>query len=118
MNELVVQGEVGERILTLRGKEVMLDRDLAELYGVETKRINEAVRNNKDKFLEDFYFELIRAFISSLLSLFNLSDFTVSFSIFSKALSISFSITHPKPLLLRLFNNCFVCCLFIINLIC
>jgi hypothetical protein len=59
MNELVVQGEVGERILTIRGKEVMLDRDLAELYGVETKRINEAVRNNKDKFLEDFYFELI-----------------------------------------------------------
>lgn len=58
MNELIVQGEVGERILTLRSKEVILDRDLAELYGVETKRINEAVRNNKDKFLEDFYFEL------------------------------------------------------------
>jgi len=36
----------------------MLDRDLAELYGVETKRINEAVRNNQDKFLEDFYFKL------------------------------------------------------------
>ena len=58
MNELVEQGEVGERILTIRSKEVMLDRDLAQLYGVETKRINEAVRNNKDKFLEDFYFEL------------------------------------------------------------
>ncbi len=31
---------------------------MAELYGVETKRVNEAVRNNQDKFLEDFYFEL------------------------------------------------------------
>jgi hypothetical protein len=58
MDGLVVQGEIGSRILTLRGKEVMLDRDLAELYGVETKRINEAVRNNSDKFLEDFYFAL------------------------------------------------------------
>jgi phage regulator Rha-like protein len=38
--------------------QVMLDRDLAELYGVETKRINEAVKNNKDKFMDDFYFEL------------------------------------------------------------
>jgi hypothetical protein len=37
MNELVVQSEVGERILTIRGKEVMLDRDLAELYQVNTK---------------------------------------------------------------------------------
>jgi hypothetical protein len=58
VNELLVESEVGSRIFTLRGKEVMIDRDLAELYGVETKRINEAVRNNQDKFLEDFYFEL------------------------------------------------------------
>ena len=58
MDRLVVQGEIGSHIFTLRGKEVMIDRDLAELYGVETKRVNEAVRNNKDKFLEDFYFEL------------------------------------------------------------
>ena len=47
-----------EKIHTIRGFQVMLDRDLAELYGVETKRINEAVKNNQDKFLEDFYFEL------------------------------------------------------------
>jgi len=58
VNELLVENEVGNRIFILRGKEVMLDRDLAELYGVETKRVNEAVRNNQDKFLEDFYFEL------------------------------------------------------------
>ncbi|RRS32615.1 MAG: DNA-binding protein [Epsilonproteobacteria bacterium (ex Lamellibrachia satsuma)] len=59
MDELLVQSEIGSRILIIRGQEVMLDRDLAELYGVETKRVNEAVKNNKDKFLEDFYFELI-----------------------------------------------------------
>ncbi|MCH7763904.1 MAG: ORF6N domain-containing protein [Candidatus Marinimicrobia bacterium] len=37
---------------------VMLDYDLAELYGVETKHINQAVRNNTDKFPSDFIFEL------------------------------------------------------------
>jgi hypothetical protein len=58
VNTLLVENEVGSRIFTLRGKEVMLDKDLAELYGVETKRINEAVKNNQDKFSEDFYFEL------------------------------------------------------------
>lgn len=47
-----------DKIHAIRGLQVMLDRDLAELYGVETKRINEAVKNNQDKFLEDFYFEL------------------------------------------------------------
>lgn len=36
----------------------MLDSDLAQLYGVETKRINEAVKNNPDKFPDDFYFEM------------------------------------------------------------
>ena len=58
MDGLAVQGKIGSHIFILRGKEVMLDKDLAELYGVETKRVNEAVRNNQDKFLEDFYFEL------------------------------------------------------------
>jgi len=58
MDGLVEQGEIGSHIFILRGKEVMLDKDLAELYGVETKRVNEAVRNNQYKFLEDFYFEL------------------------------------------------------------
>ena len=58
MHELLTQNEISSHIFELRGKEVMLDKDLAEIYGVETKRINEAVKNNKDKFLEDFYFEL------------------------------------------------------------
>jgi len=41
---------VESKILELRGKKVILDKDIAKLYGVETKRINEAVKNNPDKF--------------------------------------------------------------------
>lgn len=44
--------EVQQKILFLRNQEVILDADVAELYGVETKRINEAVKNNTDKFPE------------------------------------------------------------------
>ena len=42
--------DVESRLIIVRGQHVLLDRDVAELYGVETKRINEAVRNNPDKF--------------------------------------------------------------------
>lgn len=42
--------DVESRIVTIRGQHVLLDRDVAELYGVETKRINEAVKNNPDKY--------------------------------------------------------------------
>lgn len=51
---------IDNKIFTIRGVQVMLDSDLAELYGVETKRINEAVKNNRNKFPEDFYFELTK----------------------------------------------------------
>ena len=46
------------RIHFLRGQKVMLDRDLAKLYGVEVKRLKQAVRRNMDRFPEDFMFEL------------------------------------------------------------
>ena len=49
---------VMNKIIVIRGQKVMLDRDLAELYGVETKRLKEAVRRNIDRFPEDFMFEL------------------------------------------------------------
>ena len=60
MNELTTidNQTIQNKIYTVRGVQVMLDKDLAELYGVETKRINEAVKNNQDKFQEDFFFEL------------------------------------------------------------
>lgn len=50
--------EVEARVIELRGTKVILDRDVAELYEVETKRINEAVRNNPEKFPERYCFHL------------------------------------------------------------
>jgi len=58
VNELLIESEVGSRIFTLRGKEVMFDRDLAELYQVETKVLNQAVKRNIKRFPEDFMFRL------------------------------------------------------------
>ena len=49
---------IKDRILEIRGQRVMLDRDLAALYGVETKRLNEAVKRNVNRFPEDFMFVL------------------------------------------------------------
>lgn len=49
---------VENRILTIRGVQVILDRDLADLYGVETKRLNEQVRRNQLRFPENFRFQL------------------------------------------------------------
>ena len=57
-NLIINENSIKDKIHTIRNVQVMLDKDLAELYGVETKRINEAVRNNQDKFMDDFYFEL------------------------------------------------------------
>ncbi len=48
------------KIFVVRGQKVMIDRDLAELYGVETKRMKEAVRRNIDRFPEDFMFEMTK----------------------------------------------------------
>lgn len=47
-----------QKILFIRGKKVMLDKDIAQLYGVSTKRLNEQVKRNKNRFPEDFMFRL------------------------------------------------------------
>ena len=49
---------IENRIIAIRGEKVLIDGDVAEIYGVETKRVNEAVKNNLDKFPEDYLFEL------------------------------------------------------------
>jgi hypothetical protein len=49
---------IQQAILLVRGQKVMLDRDLAVLYGVETRVLNQAVRRNKTRFPNDFMFEL------------------------------------------------------------
>lgn len=49
---------VESRIIVLRGRQVIIDRDVAELYGVETKAINQAVKRNADKFPDNYMFQL------------------------------------------------------------
>ena len=58
MNELIEPISIEDMIYEIDGKEVMLDSDLAKLYNVETKRINEAVKNNPNKFPERFSYQL------------------------------------------------------------
>lgn len=57
-NGTAVQKQIESRILTIREQQVMIDRDLAELYGVETKVLNQAVKRNIERFPEDFMFQL------------------------------------------------------------
>ena len=57
-NQLVGVDNIEPLIKIIRGQQVMLDRDLATLYGVETKRLNEQVKRNIKRFPEDFMFQL------------------------------------------------------------
>lgn len=58
-NTLLIQPEqIEQSILLIRGQRVMLDRDLAGLYGVETKNLNKAVQRNPERFPPDFMFQL------------------------------------------------------------
>ena len=59
-DEVVVTTPVESRIMSIRGNQIMIDRDLAELYGVETKRLNEAVKRNIERFPERFRFQLTK----------------------------------------------------------
>jgi phage regulator Rha-like protein len=58
MNNLIKLSDVEKRVIILRNQKVILDSDVAELYGVETKRINEAVKNNPEKFPDGYVFEV------------------------------------------------------------
>lgn len=58
MSGLIKFSDVRDKVVRLRDQDVLLDFSVAELYGVETKEINKAVRNNPDKFPEGYIFEL------------------------------------------------------------
>ena len=69
--------DVHDKIVTIRGQKVILDFAVAELYGVETKRINEAVKNNPRKFPKGWVFELSKeetADLRSRISTTNIAD--------------------------------------------
>jgi hypothetical protein len=58
MTDIISVESITSRIYFIRGQKVMVDRDLAELYGVRTKVLKQAVRRNIDRFPNDFMFEL------------------------------------------------------------
>ena len=58
VQSLISTNEVEKLMLTVRGQNVLLDRDVAMLYGVEAKRVNEAVKNNPEKFPKSHILEL------------------------------------------------------------
>ena len=59
--------QIEKKIFVIRGVQVMVDRDIAELYGVETRRLNEQVKRNIERFPEEFMFQLIREEVDSWL---------------------------------------------------
>ena len=60
LQELSIEKKIESEILVIRGQQVMIDRDLAELYGVETKVLNQAVKRNIERFPERFMFQLTK----------------------------------------------------------
>jgi hypothetical protein len=58
LQDLVAEQKILNRIYVIRGEKVMLDQDLAEMYGVETKQLKRQVKRNTDRFPKDFMFEL------------------------------------------------------------
>ena len=64
----VSEEHISRSILIIRGQKVMPDEDLARLYGVETRRLNEQVRRNVDRFPGDFAFQLMNQELSILMS--------------------------------------------------
>ena len=74
MDNLIPSERIERRIYLIRGEKVMLDSDLAELYGVPTKRLNEQVRRNLRRFPKDFMFQLSSAESANLRSQFATSS--------------------------------------------
>jgi hypothetical protein len=73
MNEITIKN----KIYTIRGKQVMLDSDLAKLYQIPTFRLNQTVKRNKDRFPEDFMFQLTKEEFEILISQFATSNYNV-----------------------------------------
>ena len=77
--------EVEKKIIILRNQQVILDADVAELYGVETKQINKAVKNNPEKFPEGYIFELLETERNELVKNFHRFEKQKHSSVFPKA---------------------------------
>jgi len=73
-NSLMPSEKILSEILFIRGKKVMLDKDLAELYQVETGALNRAVKRNLERFPNDFMFQLTKEEFNNLMSQFGTSS--------------------------------------------
>ena len=73
MSDIVKLKNIEDKIILIREVQVLLDSDVAEIYEVETKRINEAVKNNPDKFPDEYIIELRKDEWDSLKSKFSTS---------------------------------------------
>jgi len=67
-DEIIPLNEIKEKIYTIRGVQVMLNSDLANLYGVEVKELNQAVKRNKYRFPHEFMFQLAKGKYENLRS--------------------------------------------------
>ena len=80
MSQIVSLERIEKKILLIRGHKVMLDSDLAELYGVTTKRFNEQVRRNLVRFPEDFCFQLSKEEYEALIFQIGISNLRSQFA--------------------------------------
>jgi len=78
LSEVVKLSRVEERIINVRNQPILLDSDVAALYDVQTKEINQAVKNNPQKFPQGYVFELDKKEISDLRSKFLTANLTMS----------------------------------------
>ena len=66
--ELITINDIRSKVYIIRGQQVMLDKDLAEIYGYEVKKLNQQVKRNIERFPEDFMFRLSNSGIDSVRS--------------------------------------------------
>lgn len=74
MSNIVKLENIEDKIITVREQQVLLDSDVAEMYGVETKRVNEAIKNNPDKFPDGYVIEMTDEESENLRSKFSTSS--------------------------------------------
>ncbi|MDE6440723.1 MAG: ORF6N domain-containing protein [Bacteroidales bacterium] len=88
---------VEDKIIEVRGEKVLLDSDVAALYGVETKRVNEAVKNNPEKFPEGYIFKLTKEEKSEVIEIFDNPNVTPKSEVVENFdhLKLKFSPTTP-----------------------
>jgi hypothetical protein len=78
-NHAITAQEIERSIHVIRGQRVMLDSDLATLYGVTTKQLNQQVARNKERFPDDFAYQLTQQEFTSLIWGFAISEIKISF---------------------------------------